>query len=155
MPTITKLAHHASDLSYYDILGISKTADLSEIKHAYHRSLLAAHPDKNTLGKKKLDIEISTLKEAFQTLSSEVTRREYDSICATSKDVVRQRLAQVISLDDFTELSENDTWAHPCRCGDMYRINESELENGKHLVSCGSCSEMIWVGYEIAGDDQK
>ena len=28
------------------------------------------------------------------------------------------------------------------------------MERGQHLVGCSSCSEVIWVGYELADEDE-
>lgn len=44
---------------------------------------------------------------------------------------------------------EEAIWAYSCRCGGTYKIGERELERGVHLAGCGSCSEVVWVGYEV------
>lgn len=43
-------------------------------------------------------------------------------------------------------------WRHGCRCGGAYIIRGAEMEAGHHLVGCSSCSEVVWVGYEVADD---
>jgi diphthamide biosynthesis protein 4 len=64
----------------------------------------------------------------------------------------RPRPAQVISLADFDEQSA-DAWMHACRCGSAYAITEAEMDRGVHLIPCTSCSEVVWVGYELAEEE--
>lgn len=68
------------------------------------------------------------------------------------------RPAQVVSLEDFTQLQYDveleDVWEYPCRCGGTYRISESDMDKGMHLVGCRSCSEVIWVGYELVSEEE-
>ena len=72
------------------------------------------------------------------------------------------RPAQVISLEEFyQEESENsdgfigDSWTYDCRCGGKYVITERMMEAENHLVGCNSCSEAVWVGYEVADEDDE
>ena len=80
----------------------------------------------------------------------------YDSELASRSDSSssrsRSRPAHIISLEDFEELGR--VWAHNCRCGGQYTINEADMENDVHLVPCSSCSEVIWVGYEVCHSDE-
>jgi len=65
------------------------------------------------------------------------------------------RPAQVISLEEFEEQEatiDSVSWNHKCRCGGTYQISDDDMEKGQHLVSCCSCSEVIWVGYEMANN---
>jgi diphthamide biosynthesis protein 4 len=65
--------------TYYDILGLPvspRHVTLQEIKAAYHRSLLTAHPDK-VLG--ATGAELDLVCKAFQVLSDDVLRKEYDA----------------------------------------------------------------------------
>lgn len=152
------LAHSTSDLSYYEILAVDKSASLLDIKQAYHRALLASHPDKHVSGSisPSSPVNISTLKDAYTTLSSDALKREYDARQRSSERDIKYgpRPAQVVSLEDFTVLADEDTWVYQCRCGDSYRIDGQDMDKGKHLVACESCSEVVWVGYELADGDE-
>lgn len=62
---------------FYKILGVSKTATDKEIKKKYRELAHKLHPDKNT-GNKKLEEEFKAVSEAYEILSDEKSRAEYD-----------------------------------------------------------------------------
>lgn len=59
---------------YYQILGINKSASKDEIKKAFHKLAHAHHPDKNGGDDKKF----KEVNEAYQTLSDDTKRSQYD-----------------------------------------------------------------------------
>jgi curved DNA-binding protein len=62
--------------NYYRILGIEQIATKLEIRKAFRKSALAAHPDKNSNSNAhEIFIEIN---EAYEILSDEQARKEYD-----------------------------------------------------------------------------
>lgn len=67
---------------YYDILGLPKDATERQIKKAFHKLAMKYHPDKN----KSPDAEVRfrEIAEAYETLSDEARRREYDQFGYTS-----------------------------------------------------------------------
>jgi len=161
---------------HYELLQISPSSSLSsaDIKAAYHKALLKFHPDKAVLSslkpihhnrqcqsldqpaqEHKTDIDIAQLKEAYITLSSPHLRAEYDFKLAdellNNGGGRGPRPAQIISLEEFEERLDG-FWCHACRCGGDYIISEKDMEKGCHLVGCNSCSEVVWVGYEIVED---
>ncbi len=60
---------------YYESLGITKTATKDEIKKAFYKLAAKYHPDKKGGDEKKF----KEVNEAYQTLSDEKKRREYDT----------------------------------------------------------------------------
>lgn len=62
---------------FYKILGVSKSATDKEIKKKYRELAHKLHPDKNT-GNKKLEEEFKAVSEAYEILSDEKSRAEYD-----------------------------------------------------------------------------
>jgi diphthamide biosynthesis protein 4 len=139
---------------YYTLLCTTRSASPNTIKAAYRRALLRLHPDK--LRQHADDdpaqlTDVGLLHDAFVTLSSSALRTAYDARSESSR--ASPRPAQVVSLDLFDCLEGSDgaisTWALACRCGGKYEVTENDLERGLHLVGCGDCSEVIWVGYEI------
>lgn len=158
------------DSDYYAILSIPRSASPSDIKFAYHRALLLHHPDKQSLrvngrggsegnghapiaGGGDVDVDIGLIQEAYTTLSSTELRAEYDARRSAAAAKTSPRPAQVVSLEEFVEEGEEGVWAYACRCGGKYTIREAEMEQDEHLVGCSGCSEVVWVGYEVADDD--
>ena len=62
---------------YYEVLGVSKSADATEIKEAYRKLALKYHPDKNP-GDKEAEEKFKEAAEAYDVLSNEEKRRRYD-----------------------------------------------------------------------------
>ncbi|KAI0686822.1 hypothetical protein BC835DRAFT_1408473 [Cytidiella melzeri] len=148
--------HRTGDIDYYALLSIPPSATTAEVKMAYHRALLKHHPDKHSLQHRTeshgLRSDIGLLKTAHQILITPELRAKYDARRAAKASPPRP--AQVVSLEEFTELEDDLGWAYNCRCSGVYAITEQEMERGQHLVGCSSCSEVVWVGYEAADEDQ-
>jgi len=154
-----KAAYHKALLKFHP-----DKAVLSSLKPTHHNRQCESL-DESAQGKHKtdLDIDIAQLKEAYITLSSPHLRVEYDFKLAGERfnngDAARgPRPAQIISLEEFDDRLDG-FWHHVCRCGGGgggggggYVISETEMERGCHLVACNSCSEVVWVGYEIVED---
>ena len=62
---------------YYEVLGVSKSADATEIKKAYRKLALKYHPDKNP-GDKEAKEKFKEAAEAYDVLSNEEKKRRYD-----------------------------------------------------------------------------
>ncbi|XP_053677461.1 protein tumorous imaginal discs, mitochondrial-like [Anopheles nili] len=73
---------------YYNTLGVTKNASAKEIKKAYYQLAKKYHPDTNkddpNAGKKFQDVS-----EAYEVLSDETKRREYDTFGQTSEQMGR------------------------------------------------------------------
>lgn len=62
---------------YYDVLGVSKSADNKEIKKAYRKIAIKFHPDKNP-GNKEAEEKFKEAAEAYEVLSNNEKRQRYD-----------------------------------------------------------------------------
>ena len=62
---------------YYEVLGVSESADATEIKKAYRKLALKYHPDKNP-GDKEAEEKFKEAAEAYDVLSNEEKRHRYD-----------------------------------------------------------------------------
>src|SRR3712207_9498163 len=69
----------ATKRDYYEILGVSRTADAEEVKRAYRRLAMKYHPDRNNGdGKAEAEVRFKECAEAYEVLSDEAKRRRYD-----------------------------------------------------------------------------
>jgi DnaJ-class molecular chaperone len=65
--------------SYYDLLGVSKSAEETEIKKAYRKLAIKYHPDKSPEDKKEEYTEkFKEISEAYEVLSDSDKRKKYD-----------------------------------------------------------------------------
>jgi len=62
----------------YEVLGISRTAAVEEVKKAYRKGSLRWHPDKNPDDTQRAKIMFCKIGEAYRTLSDPKLRAEYD-----------------------------------------------------------------------------
>jgi molecular chaperone DnaJ len=62
---------------YYELLGVSRTADAAEIKSAYRKLALKYHPDRNP-GDRTAEEKFKKLNEAYAVLSDPEKRAHYD-----------------------------------------------------------------------------
>jgi molecular chaperone DnaJ len=62
---------------YYEVLGIAKGASAEEIKKAYRKMAIQYHPDKNP-GDKASEEKFKEVSEAYEVLSDETKRQQYD-----------------------------------------------------------------------------
>ncbi|CAD6343969.1 unnamed protein product [Miscanthus lutarioriparius] len=92
------LINNASE-SHYQFLGIAPEADIEEIKAAYRRLSKEYHPDTTTLPLKVASQKFIRLREVYNVLSKEETRRFYDWTLA--QEAESRRLQQLRSrLED-------------------------------------------------------
>ncbi|MDP8942423.1 MAG: J domain-containing protein [Thermoproteota archaeon] len=64
--------------TYYDILGIKKTATQAEIKQSFRKLALRYHPDKNKNSEESKK-KFMQIVEAYEVLSDEISRKTYDN----------------------------------------------------------------------------
>ena len=89
---------------YYKALGLSTTATQDEIKKAYRKLAKQYHPDAN-LGNEKAEQLFKAIAEAYEVLSDEVKRTEYDrkhsGISPAAKSNTKSRQQTDISGAEF------------------------------------------------------
>ncbi|MFX1675849.1 J domain-containing protein [Paraburkholderia sp. A2WS-5] len=66
----------------YDFLGVHDDASDEEIKRAYRRAAMKAHPDRNMGREASAHAQFQEIKEAYAILSDPAQRRVYDAVYA-------------------------------------------------------------------------
>jgi molecular chaperone DnaJ len=67
----------STKVDYYELLGVSRTADGDEIKRAYRKLAMQYHPDRNP-GNAEAEHKFKEMSEAYQILSDAQKRAAYD-----------------------------------------------------------------------------
>ena len=69
----------AQQRDYYEILGVTRTASIEEIKSAYRKAALKWHPDRNPENKEDAEHKFRECTEAYGILSDPQKRQIYDT----------------------------------------------------------------------------
>ena len=64
---------------YYEVLGVTRTAAVDEIKSAYRKAALKWHPDRNPENKPDAEMKFRECTEAYSVLSDTQKRQVYDT----------------------------------------------------------------------------
>jgi len=71
--------------TYYEILGVPRTANQAEIRKAYLRASLRCHPDKNPGKEEEAKAEFIQIGTAYSCLKDETSRAAYDRELSAGK----------------------------------------------------------------------
>jgi molecular chaperone DnaJ len=64
---------------FYEVLGVSRTASVDEIKSAYRKAALKWHPDRNPQNKHEAEVKFREATEAYSVVSDPQKRQVYDT----------------------------------------------------------------------------
>uniref|UniRef100_A0A182JWS7 J domain-containing protein n=1 Tax=Anopheles christyi TaxID=43041 RepID=A0A182JWS7_9DIPT len=135
------------NLSFYDVLQVSRTATLEEIRRSYQTLALQFHPDKRKAndpeGSSEYADRFIRIDEAWKTLRDERLRRIYDAeLMQRSEEYF---VNEILTEADFVFDTESSVFFHTCRCGGYYILPE-EVPSGEPIyVSCDECSLIVQV----------
>uniref|UniRef100_A0A6B2LQ26 Diphthamide biosynthesis protein 4 n=1 Tax=Arcella intermedia TaxID=1963864 RepID=A0A6B2LQ26_9EUKA len=132
-------------MSFYAVLGVEPSASLEEIKRSYRALSLQYHPDKLTT---KDDESFTKIQQAWETLRDAPSRQLYDQALQVQAMKGEAKISEEIDLDDMNQEAE-DTFTHPCRCGDKYILTTTDMDNDINVIQCNGCSLFIKVSYEV------
>jgi curved DNA-binding protein CbpA len=97
--------------NYYDLLEISKTATVQEIKSAYKKQALRFHPDRNAASPQEAQLaeeRFKLINEAYQVLSDPFKKTRYDNQLEFG-DARKQNYYEQPISNDSNYQSENGT----------------------------------------------
>jgi len=122
-------------VDYYQILGVSKDASIDDIKKVYRKLALQCHPDKNLDNKAEAESKFQQISEAYQVLSDEEKRKNYDLYGTESVqeeefgnpfDIFRHIFEGFLfGFGDFAFFDEDDSLDH-----EVFIINDIDDEDG-------------------------
>jgi molecular chaperone DnaJ len=69
----------AEQRDFYEVLGVTKTASVEEIKSAYRKAAMKWHPDRNPEIKEEAELRFRECTEAYTVLSDAQKRQIYDT----------------------------------------------------------------------------
>src|SRR5271155_5324898 len=64
---------------FYEVLGVSRTASVEEIKASYRKAALKWHPDRRPANKQEAEVNFRESTEAYSVLSDQQKRQTYDT----------------------------------------------------------------------------
>jgi curved DNA-binding protein CbpA len=104
-----------AEMTYYDTLELQKDASLTDIKKAYRRLAMLHHPDRNRGHEEEATLIFQKVSEAYEVLSDEAKRREYDDALLQSggsgetwKQYQQHRRPRREPFAQFNDLFQND-----------------------------------------------
>ena len=126
---------------YYDILNVSKTATVSEIKQSFRKLSLLYHPDKNPNESSKYESIVA----AYTTLSDYETRLQYDSnnsnnssnnsnhnnINNNSNHIDSSNGNNNSNHTDSSNHSNSSSPIHTQRCQSLVKLPQNTVQNYK------------------------
>lgn len=110
--------------NYYEMLGVNKNASSSEIKKAYRTLAIKYHPDRN-LGNKAAEEKFKDINEAYEVLSDQTRRVQYD------QSISRQKFIDKAGLGNFGRNSNNGSKARGTAAGGTrVRVDSQDYRPG-------------------------
>jgi len=92
---------------YYKLLGLSRNADVNQIKKAYRLNAIKYHPDKN-FGDNYFAEKFKEINEAYSTLIDPLKKADYDLIWDKTFDFTENKTNQKSSFSDSTTYKEDN-----------------------------------------------
>ena len=93
---------------YYDVLGVARGSDISEIRRAYKKLAVQLHPDKNTECKECAE-KFGQISIAYDTLSNPEKRRVYDKVKG-GFDLIPSDFSLSLTSSNFQVTNSDDIW---------------------------------------------
>ena len=84
--------------NYYEVLGVSRTANASELRKAFRRLSKLLHPDTTNLPASEAAIKFQEVCDAYEYLGDSILRREYDQMLLDSPKKKKPEIYNSIDL---------------------------------------------------------
>src|SRR5258706_13999501 len=144
----------ANQRDYYEVLGVTRTAAVDEIKSAYRKAALKWHPDRNPENKSEAEIKFRECTEAYSVLSDAQKRQIYDTYghAGLSSSGVGQGFDNTV-FQDFHDIF-GDFFGFEDLFGGVGRRGRSRAQRGEVLryvmsitfdEACEGVTSMIYI----------
>lgn len=99
-------------IDFYNVLKISKSATISEIKASYRKLALQFHPDKSPAElRKTAEIKFKQISEAYETLKNQKSREKYDA-SLKSIPIKNSNMQEKVVRDSYVRTRSNFNRKH-------------------------------------------
>jgi molecular chaperone DnaJ len=147
----------STDIDYYELLGVERTADGATIKSAYRKLAMQYHPDKNG-GCKDHEAKFKAVSEAYECLKDDQKRAAYDRFGKAAFQNGGGGFHQSSGFEGFSDIFESifgmaggrQGARGPQRGADLRYDLEISLEDAFHgkqtevtlevSAACGTCA---------------
>ncbi|CAH2076087.1 unnamed protein product, partial [Iphiclides podalirius] len=132
------------DVTYYEILGVSKQATTQEIRQAYKKLAIKYHPDKNS--NEEEQEKFIKMTEAYETLKDPEKRRKYDIYGSHSGYTRKYDYSTQSEFNNlfYNGLYHNDPFVITLKSGTFF----AHLTEGYHFINfyspfCPPCQNLV------------
>ncbi|KAG0565077.1 hypothetical protein KC19_8G162000 [Ceratodon purpureus] len=143
--------------THYQVLNVSASSTLDEIRACYRAALLAVHPDKQG-SKEDSSSRYLRVQEAWSVLRDAESRAEYDASVKSSGGVgAAVVVGEEVVLEDMEECESEsggdlEYW-YPCRCSDFFVVGARELQSAGMRFGEDAASVGVGSGVDALGGD--
>ena len=130
---------------YYKTLGLQKGASAEEIKKAYRKLAFEFHPDRNS-GNAEAEKRFKEINEAYDVLSDEKKRREYDMFGSSSYSSQAQHTyyqSENTYSDPFAQWWNENSSANEYYNESFRQYNSSRKEYAKRSMLKSAVSAIV------------
>jgi len=144
-----------SNYNYYDLLGITKTATLQEIKSAYKKQALKFHPDRNANTTNPQEAQLAEeqfklINEAYQVLSDPFKKSSYDSQLEFENVRRQQYYKQYTSTGNYSSNNSNSQSEGYTQNGTGYHYQKRPTNQKKQpTFEFGKTQLYIFLGFAV------
>ena len=121
-----------SATTHYEVLDVGALAEMTEIKKAYHELARRFHPDRYHQSelRARLESAFARIGRAYETLSDEKLRRDYDTSLAAVKD--KTKAAEPAKKETPIAPAGPKQPDHANRAETSFKLGTEALERGQH-----------------------
>ncbi len=111
-----------SSCNYYELLGVSRSANNAELRKAFRQLSKELHPDTTSLPYEKAIRQFQSVCEAYDLLSDPVLRAEYDKNLKKNNNLVSQSTEIDLIKNEAGQFSKSIGVRRPLSGGELFSL---------------------------------